>query len=498
MKTIFNNPSFTKLRRLTRQMPKFSYTEWGSFNIVTKVKARSPQSTFLVGGSNSAMPSISRKEYEEFAKKQDRYLEERGTIRIDGSIGTSSRAKANASLFIEKSFPNIAAMQKQLFFKPQANFKQDLNIIYTPGLPANEWPDNICILVDLNNYTTRIAGTDYFGESKKAGLRMWNKWIYDRSGLALHAGCKTYRDPQGCENSILIIGLSGTGKTTTTFTPHLNSQPIQDDFCALFPNGKVYSSENGCFAKTYGLNSKDEPLIYKGLSNGKAWLENTYVNQIGQVDFNNDQYTTNGRGTFSLDSIPHGDIHNIPRLKIIFILNHNRNILPAIVKLDHLQAAAYFMLGETTGTSAGGKTEAGKSLRIPGTNPFFPMDKALQGNRFFELLESAPEVDVYLLNTGYIGWKPEHLQKVTIEHSRKLINALLKDELKWNTDADFKYKDVTKASSPIDTCFIQPREYYLNAGREQDYQDRVLSLKQARNKFLSKFAVLKDQISSAI
>ena len=31
------------------------------------------------------------------------------------------------------------------------------------------------------------------------------------------------------------------------------------------------------------------------------------------------------------------------------------------------------MLGETKGTSAGGADEAGKSLRVPGTNPFFPM-----------------------------------------------------------------------------------------------------------------------------
>ena len=31
------------------------------------------------------------------------------------------------------------------------------------------------------------------------------------------------------------------------------------------------------------------------------------------------------------------------------------------------------MLGETQGTSAGGAEEAGKFLRVPGTNPFFPM-----------------------------------------------------------------------------------------------------------------------------
>ena len=46
------------------------------------------------------------------------------------------------------------------------------------------------------------------------------------------------------------------------------------------------------------------------------------------------------------------------------------------------------MLGETQGTSAGGEDEAGKSLRVPGTNPFFPLPHDLQGNRFLELLGS--------------------------------------------------------------------------------------------------------------
>ena len=45
-------------------------------------------------------------------------------------------------------------------------------------------------------------------------------------------------------------------------------------------------------------------------------------------------------------------------------------------KLSQEQAAAYFMLGETTGTSAGGAAEEGKFLRVPGTNPFFPLPTA--------------------------------------------------------------------------------------------------------------------------
>jgi hypothetical protein len=32
--------------------------------------------------------------------------------------------------------------------------------------------------------------------------------------------------------------------------------PVQDDFVAWMADGRVYVTENGCFAKTYGLNPR--------------------------------------------------------------------------------------------------------------------------------------------------------------------------------------------------------------------------------------------------
>lgn len=54
-----------------------------------------------------------------------------------------------------------------------------------------------------------------------------------------------------------------------------------------------------------------------------------------------------------------------------------------MARLTSEQAAAYFMLGETQGTSAGGKAEDGKSLRVPVTNPFYPHRDEQQANRFW-------------------------------------------------------------------------------------------------------------------
>src|SRR5207248_8643440 len=133
-----------------------------------------------------------------------------------------------------------AGMQRQLYYTDEldSTFEPTVTIIYTPNLKAAGYPNDRIIAVDLDNMVTRVLDSDYFGESKKGGLRMWNKLVYDQGGLALHAGCKVI-PVDGGQKVGLIVGLSGTGKTTTTFTRQNGSLPVQDDFVALMPKGKV-------------------------------------------------------------------------------------------------------------------------------------------------------------------------------------------------------------------------------------------------------------------
>src|SRR5207244_11388207 len=133
-------------------------------------------------------------------------------------------------------------------------------------------------------------------------------------------------------------------------------------------------------------------------------------------------YTQNGRATFPFAVIESAADREIEEAHFLLILNRNENVIPAVAKLEGPQAAAYFMLGETKGTAAGGADEAGKSLRVPGTNPFFPMLHDLQGNRFLELLDEHPP-DVYLLNTGRVGRAEEggRPKEVRIKHSSAIV-----------------------------------------------------------------------------
>src|SRR5207244_5494775 len=122
------------------------------------------------------------------------------------------------------------------------------------------------------------------GESKEGCLRLWNRIGYQRGRAAPDAGFKAV-PANGDERLVLIIRPSGTGKTTTTFTTENNSLPVQDDFVALMPGGKVYGTENGCFAKTFSLDPEFEPNIYRAVTSAGSYLENVYQDEMGKVNF---------------------------------------------------------------------------------------------------------------------------------------------------------------------------------------------------------------------
>ena len=498
-KRVIENPTPEEVKALTSKMPTARPTRYGNLNVQTNVLARSKGSTFLVtddpDGQNQA---VSTEDAARWADRQDQYIAEQEMVVVDGYIGNDPEFRTATRLYVEAANANIAGMQQQLYFgPPEDEFEPELTVIYTPNLNAEGFPDDRLIMVDLEQGVTRVFNSDYFGESKKGGLRMWNKLVYDRGGLPLHAGCKIIPTDTG-DKVCLTVGLSGTGKTTTTFTKQNGSLPVQDDFVAWMPDGHVYVTENGCFAKTYGLNPEDEPTIYGAVTQPDSYLEN--VSQKGdEVDFYDESYTQNGRATFPFGVIDAAADREIEDAHFLLILNRNENVIPAVAKLEGPQAAAYFMLGETKGTAAGGADEAGKSLRVPGTNPFFPMLHDLQGNRFLELLEDHP-LEVYLLNTGRVGGPEddERSKKVRIKHSSAIVKGIAEGTIEWERDPDFGYFVAAAVPGIDDVEVLQPQKLYERTGRADEYRAMVKRLKAERAEFLDDFPSLSDEIVAAV
>jgi phosphoenolpyruvate carboxykinase (ATP) len=193
------------------------------------------------------------------------------------------------------------------------------------------------------------------------------------------------------------------------------------------------------------------------------------------------------------------DARDVTKVSQLLILNRNENLIPVVARLNREQAAAYFMLGETQGTSAGGKDEMGKFLRVPGTNPFFPLLDEYQGNRFLELLDDAG-FEVFLLNTGRIGGVDgdERSKKVSIPISSAVVKGIAEGTIEWTRDPDFGYEVATAIPGIDDAEMLQPRRLYERQGRRNEYEQLVARFKAERADYLKKFTHIKPEIVNAI
>ncbi len=384
---------------------------------------------------------------------------------------------------------------------------------------------------------------------------MLNQLVYAQGGLVLHAGAKEVQI-DGRTISMTIMGLSGTGKTTTTFSKQGDvTRPIQDDMVSLWPAGELSITENGCFAKTFGLTEEAEPVIYRGTVSSDAWVENVYTDADGRLDFfkgilspeevarlretlvltgapedNVDGYisgavplesitddngvledgwdfvkwTENGRSIIPMAAIEEAaDLTRIPAVQSMGILNRDEGAdaaTPGIVQFTSPeQAAGFFMLGETTKTSAAGK-EVGKT-RSPFTQPFFPLAHGLQARRFSELAATMEGVDLWMMNTGYIGGDARSVKagtglKVKIRHSSAMLETMLKGDVVWKVDPDFGYS-VVDVDAPanasllekVPVAILDPRRWYEEQGRQDEYSAWVTQMKADRRTFLEAYGV---------
>ena len=176
---------------------------------------------------------------------------------------------------------------------------------------------------------------------------------------------------------------------------------------------------------------------------------------------------------------------------MIFITRHY-DIMPPVVRLNSEWAAAAFMLGESIETSAGDPSQAGKALRVVGTNPFIIGEEAEEGNLLLNLLRKNPGIECYILNTGMVGGADKG-QKITLKDSLKILEMLARGEIAWRKDEFWGYEVPTHIPS-VDLTRFDPSNFYS----EEQIQEISKDLKQERLKWLSKFEHLDSDIINAI
>ncbi|MGH8941165.1 MAG: phosphoenolpyruvate carboxykinase (ATP), partial [Actinomycetes bacterium] len=176
-------PSAEALRSLALESPAARQTGLGSVNVQTRVAGRLRRSTFLVGDGPMRLPgpTILPADGERLAALQDAHLTAVGSVVVDGFLGAPGPLRTATRVVTEAGTAWLAGMHRHLLFDPVAadpSFAPQLTVVSTPTLQVAGAPDGAMIAVWPDEGVTRVLGTDFFGETKKAATRMWAERVY--------------------------------------------------------------------------------------------------------------------------------------------------------------------------------------------------------------------------------------------------------------------------------------------------------------------------------
>ncbi len=485
-KKLHNNPSINELRKMAEFEERT--TEFGSASYNSIVMSRSAK--FTQYDMDGFTP-----EHQKIIDQVLEYVKKFPMIQLDRVMCQHPAMRIKARYFVTRRFARIPFMWGQSLLEGDASQTPDMITFHVP-----EWHQRM-VLLDASRNITFVLGTDYMGEIKKSFLRM-GMWIAKQKGLlGLHAGSKliNIKDDNGrmTAKGALFFGLSGTGKTTLTCHHHRleGGEGVsirQDDVVFMNTDGYCYGTEQNFYIKTEGLEKQGQPVLYSATVTPRAALENIYVTPDGKVDFLNYEISKNGRAMVHRADMAYTDDEiDLEKAHLIFYITRHFDIVPPVIKLTPEQGAAFFMLGESIETAAGDPTKAGKAVRVVGTNPFIVGDPAEEGNWMQRFLKENPDIECFILNTGYVGG--EGNQKITIYDSTEIIKQIALGKVTWKKDPEWGYL-VPEHIPNVDVQRLDPRRYYT----KEEYQQRTEKLRQDRRAYLRKFDNLNPQIIESV
>jgi len=486
-KRIIDNPPEEKLREWALEQGGV-ITEFGNLSVVTSVRNRIAKFTEVVMGKL-------RQEDVQLVHRVLEYLRGKEMIQLDRVMCHTPGFKRNCRVYFTAEYARIPLMWGNTLFPPEGGKPDFITITVA------EWPEKKTLVFPESGLTL-ILGSDYKGENKKAMLRQVMYWAKQEGNLGLHAASKilrVHKDGKLSDFGFLLFGLSGTGKTALSCHSHWLSAPErvvirQDDVVILRSDGSAIGTEESFYLKTDGLEPGSQPLLYAAAISPRAILENVWVEPgTCKVDFFDTTLTSNGRGMVKRRDIAFTDNEiDLEKVDFMIFINRRYDILPPVVRLTPEWAAVAFMLGESVETSAGDPTQAGKSLRVVGTNPFIVGSEEEEGNIFLSILRNNPDIKCFILNTGMVGGK-ERGQKITHRDSLKIMEMLARDKIVWKKDEFWGY-EVPSQIPGVDLSRFDLSNYYP----EEQMQELSEDLKSERLEWLSQFQRLNRDIVNAL
>ncbi len=290
------------------------------------------------------------------------------------------------------------------------------------------------VILDFKNRIVLVAGkADYCGVVKKSMFTVMNYLLPEMGEMSMHCSANV---GEGGDCAILF-GLSGTGKTTLSADEH--RKLIGDDEHAWTGSG-VSNLEDGCYAKLINLDKEAEPVIAAALSMPGTIIENVPALpgktmaecHPDELDLFDGSITENTRFSYPLTCNPNVmDGAKGPHPETIVLLTADAfGVLPPVAVLDKKEVMYHFVSGFTAklaGTEVG-ITEPKAAFSACFGAPFMSQFASVYAERLAEKMEEH-DTRCVLLNTGWGGGPYGVGKRISIQHTRALLDAALRGDL---------------------------------------------------------------------
>ncbi|HUY80648.1 MAG TPA: phosphoenolpyruvate carboxykinase (ATP) [Acidobacteriaceae bacterium] len=426
---------------------------------------RSPRDKFIVeddttrntvhwGRVNQPFPPA---KFDALLDRVMRHMAERDLYVMDLAAGADPAYQLPITVVCEYAWH--ALFVKQLFIRPTeselASHVAEFTVIAAPEFESVPERDGTrsgtFILADFTRKIILIGGTKYAGEMKKSIFGVMNYLLPARDVFPMHCSANIGADG----NTALFFGLSGTGKTTLSADPA--RRLIGDDEHGWSPNG-VFNFEGGCYAKCIDLTEEKEPQIYHAIRFGSV-LENVVIDETtGEPDYSDVRYTENTRAGYPIHFIANAQIPGIgghPK-NVLFLTADAFGVLPPIARLNPDQAMYHFLSGYTAklaGTEAGLGHEPVPEFSTCFASPFLPLAPRTYAEMLGRRMRQH-NVSVWLVNTGWTGGAFGVGRRMSLPHTRAMVNAALAGEL---THVEYETEEAFGLSIPT-SCPYVPSE----------------------------------------
>ena len=346
---------------------------------------------------------------------------------VDGFAGWDPNYRIKVRIICERAYH--ALFMHNMLIRPTEEelreFGEPDYVVYNAGMfPANRFTTYMSSKTSIDlcfeDQEMVILGTEYAGEMKK-GIFTVMHYIMPLAGvLSMHCSAN-----EGAEGDVsLLFGLSGTGKTTLSADP--DRRLIGDDEHCWSTDG-IFNIEGGCYAKAMNLSFQKEPEIYNAVRFG-AVLENVVVDDAThKIDFADTSITQNTRAAFPIEYIDNAKIPCVGThpSNIIFLTFDAFGVLPPVAKLTPEQAMYHFISGYTAKVAG---TEMGVSEPEATFSACFGAAFLVwRPSKYAEMFGAKMrkyKSRAWLVNTGMTGGAPGESQRISLERTRAIIDAI--------------------------------------------------------------------------